>query len=274
MLMKSIKITLLCLTFLVMSLPSLAQDFSMPPNVYIEDMTWPEVKKRLQGGYHTAIVPTGATQQQGPHMVTGYHNTVVRYTAGEIALKLGNALVAPVIAYSPAGRISPPEGHMQFPGTMSVSAQTYEMLLEDAIRSLKEHGFTLICLIGDNVGSQLSQARVAQKLSVEWRSEGVRVLNVSNYFYKNGDEEWAEAMPVKVAHPEAHGGHAETSQLMAIDADGVRDTMRAVRRERDYKTSGAMGDSSVASAKLGRKYLSLKIEAAIRQIQNASSRAR
>lgn len=268
---------LICLSFLYSSsivFEAYAQESSAPSTVYIEDMTWVEVRNKIKGGYHIAILPTGSTQQQGPHMITGYHNRIARYTAGEIAAKLTNALVAPTITYAPAGRIHPPEGHMQFPGTMSVSAGVYEMVLEEAVRSLKQHGFNLICLIGDSVGSQVSQARVATKLTTEWRADGVRVLNIPNYFYKNGHEEWSEVMPVRVPRPEAHGGHADTSQLMAIDAEGVRDNMRAVRTERDYKTTGAMGDSSVATAAIGRKYLSLKIEAAIKQIQHASSHAK
>lgn len=272
--MKSIKTALLCVALAIAPLQAVAQVSVGPSTVYIEEMTWQEVAARIKGGAHIAIVPTGGTEQQGPHMITGYHNEVVRYTAGEIATKLGNALVAPVISYAPAGRISPPEGHMQFAGTMSVSAATYEALLEDAVRSLKQHGFNLICLVSDGVGSQLVQARVATRLTTEWRSQGVRVLSVSNYFYKNGHEEFSETQPVKVSHADAHAGHADTSQLMAIDAEGVRDSMRAVRTERDYKATGAMGDSSVASATYGRKYLSLKIEAAIKQIQHASSHAK
>jgi len=218
------------------------------------------------------LSPPGGTEEEGPQLVIGKHNVVARYAAGEIAEKLGNALVAPVIPYAPSGRIYPPEGQMQFTGTISTTNLTYQMVLEDAARSLKQHGFHMICFIGDSAGSQLVQSQVATKLTEEWRSDGVRVINVSNYYYslKNGHEEWSETLPVKVLHPEAHAGYIDTSELMAIDAAGVRDNLRSAYSERDYKTTGASGDSSVASASNGRKYLSLKIEAAIKQIQNAS----
>ena len=239
-------------------------------SVYIDELTWMEVQSRIRSGRTIAIVPTGGTEQEGPHLVIGKHNAIARYVAGEIAEKLGNALVTPVIPFAPSGRVYPAEGHMQFAGTISASNLTYQMTLEDVARSLKQHGFHMICFIGDSAGSQLIQAEVAKKLTAEWHSSGVKVVNVSNYYSKNGHEEWSESLPVKVARPEAHAGHIDTSEMMAVDSSGVRENLRAEHSEHDYKTTGASGDSSVASAHYGQKYLSLKIESAIKQIQNAS----
>jgi creatinine amidohydrolase/Fe(II)-dependent formamide hydrolase-like protein len=56
----------------------------------------------------------------------------VRLLAERIARALGHTLVAPVIAYVPEGRISPPSGHMRFPGTISVPGETFERVLESA----------------------------------------------------------------------------------------------------------------------------------------------
>ena len=242
-------------------------------SVYMQDLTWIEIKNRLQSGTTTVIVPTGGTEEEGPHMVTGKHNSVARYAAGEIAKRLGGALVAPVIPYAPSGRISPPEGHMQFEGTISITPRTYSMMLADTARSLKEHGFHTICFIGDSLASQAMQAQVAQVLSDEWASENVRVVNVSSYFYKNGQDEWNDNSGLKIRTPAAHAGHIDTSEMMAVDESGVRATLLGTRTEKDYKTTGAMGDSSLASADYGRRYLSLKIEAAVKQIQNASNHA-
>lgn len=239
-------------------------------SVYIEDMTWMEVRDKMAAGKTTAIIPTGGIEQNGPHMAIGKHNTIVHYTSGEIAKRLGNALVAPVIAYVPEGRIEPPEGHMQFPGTMSVSPQTFAAVLEDAARSLKQHGFKLICFIGDHGGNQDAQRLVAEKLNDEWGGVA-RVLHVSHYYGpENGQDKWVQTIGVKVPNPGAHAGFEDTSELMAIDAPGVYNDKLGVRTEHDYRTTGAMGDSTKASANYGRRLLSLKIEAAVEQIQNAA----
>ena len=245
-------------------------------SVYIEELTWMEISQKLQGGTSTVIVPTGSNQQMGPHMVTGGHNTIVRYAAGEIARKMGGALVAPVINYAPAGRISPPEGNMQFAGTFSLSENTYASILEDISRSLKQHGFRMICFIGDDLGSQKTMARVAEKLGREWITDGVRVLYVSAYSARNKQNQWNDnsPTPAKVGNAAAPTGHIETSELMAVDAQGVRASMLGVRSDKDFRATGAVGDTTMATAALGRKYLSLKIEAAIQKIEHAASNAK
>ena len=116
--------------------------------VHLEELTWVEVRDLVAQGKTIAIVPTGGTEQNGPHVVLGKHNYIVRFTAGKIAEELGNALVAPVISYVPEGRIEPPEGHMAFPGTISISEDLFEAVLESAARSLRAHGFKVICFVG------------------------------------------------------------------------------------------------------------------------------
>ncbi len=259
---------LLSLALLLCPLAAQAADDSL----YIEDMTWMEIRDRVQAGANIAIIPTGGTEQNGPHIVVGKHNMLVRYTAGEIARKLGNALVAPVIAFVPEGRIDPPEGHMQFPGTISVSDETFAKLLEDVAGSMKQHGFRLICFIGDHGGSQEVQKAVAAKLTSRWQSSGVRVLHVANYYGNNGQEKWVESMGIKVPNPQAHAGFADTSEMMVVNVHGVRDNLRGAFVERDYKLSGAMGSSTLSSPNYGRQLLNMKIQAAVEQITNASSR--
>ena len=276
--MAFIRRILLCLALAVClqsgSAVAQTQIGSRTDSVYMEDMTWMEINDRLSAGTFIAIVPTGGNQQAGPALATGAHTEVAHYTSGEIARKLGGALAAPVIAYAPAGRINPPEGNMQFAGTFSISESTYAAELEDIARSLKQHGFRMICFLGDDAGSQKVMAQVADKLGREWITDGVRVIHVSSYYSHNGQDEWTDSMPNHVNNASSPAGHIETSELMAVDAGSVRANMLAARTERDYKLTGAVGDTTLATAALGKKYLSLKIEAAIKQIQNASSNAK
>ncbi len=246
-----------------------APSYAAAPPVFLDEMTWKEIQQRIDAGSTTVIIPTGGTGQEGLHMVEGKHNTVVRYTAGEIAKDLGDTLVTPVVPFVPEGRISPPEGHMQFAGTLSLTNQTFAAILEDLARSLKQHGFKRICFIGDHGGAQAIQKQVAEKLTGEWERRGVRVIQVSDYYSHNGQEAWTDASGTGVKNPTVHGGHIETSELLALNPGGVHDNMKAALADRDYRNTGGMGDSTQASAKLGHKYLSLKIEAAVRQIQHA-----
>src|SRR6266436_9098101 len=88
--------------------------------VFLEELTWTELRDQIRSGKTTIIVPIGGTEQNGPHMVLGKHNVRVKVLAEKIARALNNALVAPVIAYVPEGSVNPPSAHMRFPGTITV----------------------------------------------------------------------------------------------------------------------------------------------------------
>jgi creatinine amidohydrolase/Fe(II)-dependent formamide hydrolase-like protein len=256
-------------TFLILA--SLSASALAAP-VYLEDMTWTEIRDRMKGGATTVIVPTGGTEQNGPHIVLGKHNYIVHFTSGEIARKLGNALAAPVVAYVPSGRITPPEGHMRFPGTVSVSETTLAAVLEDAARSLKQHGFKLICFVGDHGGSQGAQQQVADKLNGEWRGAGARVVNVTDYYGNNGSKEWAAERGIQSPDPSAHGGFMDTSEMLQLRPEGVRRDKISQYGENHFLTLGVGGDPREGNADYGRKLLSLKVDAAVAQIQNAESK--
>ncbi|MEZ5692049.1 MAG: creatininase family protein [Rickettsiales bacterium] len=246
-------------------------DIRVDDEVYIERMTSPEVRKKIDSGMTTVIIPTGGSEQNGRHMIIGKHNIIVRYTAGEIAKELGNALVAPVVKYVPEGNINPPQGHMKFAGTFSLREQTYRMLLEDIAASLKQHGFKLICFIGDSGGNQAVQVELAADLSNKWKDKGVNVLQVSDYYDNNGQSEWIKKHNVPLQDYNTHAGFEDTSELMAIDEDGVRKELVGKYTIRDFNNVGSTGDSTLASAEYGRYLLKLKIETAVRQIKNAAA---
>src|SRR3982750_2932391 len=144
-------------------------------SVFLEELTWTEVRDAITAGKTTVIVPVGGTEQSGPHIVLGKHNVRAKVLAGRIAESLGNALVAPVIAYVPEGSIDPPAGHMRFAGTISIPEGAFEATLEGAARSFRRHGFRDIVLIGDHGGYQKSLAKVAAKLDREGAGSSGRV---------------------------------------------------------------------------------------------------
>ncbi len=139
--------------------------------LWIEEMTWMDVRDALAGGKTTAIVPTGGVEPNGPWLVTGKHNHVLRVNCPAIAEKLGNALCAPVIETVPEGGIDPPSGHMTSPGTISLRQETFEAVLTDVARSLKAHGFENVVLIGDSGGNQRGMENVADALNRAWDGE-------------------------------------------------------------------------------------------------------
>lgn len=153
---------------------SLAQDLQAPrpiaalDSVFLETLTWMEVRDAIKAGKTTVIVGTGGLEPNGPYVALGKHNYVLQATMEAIARRLGNALVAPIIKFVPEGSIAPPTGHMQYPGTISLREDTFEALLTDICSSLKQHGFTDIVLIGDHGENQRGMRVVAERLHKKW----------------------------------------------------------------------------------------------------------
>ena len=126
--------------------------------VWIEEMTWMDVRDALHEGKTTAIIPTGGVEPNGPWLATGKHNYVLRANCEAIARELGDALCAPIVKLVPEGNISPASGHMRSPGTISMREETFEAMLTDVAHSLKMHGFRNIIFFGDSGGNQSGHA--------------------------------------------------------------------------------------------------------------------
>ena len=149
--------------------------------VWIEEMTWMDVRDALAAGKTTAVISTGGIEPNGPWLVTGKHNYVLRANCDAIARKLGNALCAPIMELVPEGSIEPQTGHMRSPGTLSLRQETFEAVLTDVAHSLKMHGFENIIFIGDSGGNQSGQAAVAERLTAQWHGSPV-VAHIGEYY--------------------------------------------------------------------------------------------
>jgi len=91
-----------------------------PDTVFLEDLTWEEVRALIQAGKTSVIIGTAGTEQKGPHMVDGEHKFVMEWSADKIARGMGKTLVAPVVTYVPEGSWENIGGHMAKPGTITL----------------------------------------------------------------------------------------------------------------------------------------------------------
>ncbi|MEO8486713.1 MAG: creatininase family protein [Betaproteobacteria bacterium] len=218
--------------------------------VFVEEMTWTELRDRVAQGSTTVIVPVGGTEQNGPHMSLGKHNARVRALAERIAIALGNALVAPVIAYVPEGGLAPPTAHMRYPGTVTVPTAAFEATLESVAQSFRLHGFRDIVLIGDHGGTQASLLAVARKLDRAWAKSPARVHAIVEYYRaaETGFRDTLHARGYRDGEIGTHAGLADTSLALAVDPSIVRMDRLAAPPS---ATEGTSGDPRRASAELG-----------------------
>jgi creatinine amidohydrolase/Fe(II)-dependent formamide hydrolase-like protein len=268
---------LVALTF--SSVPAAAQN-----SVYIEELTWTEVRDAIKNGKTTVILATGGTEQNGPHAVLGKENFVANYNAGEIAKRLGNALVAPTLAYVPEGNIDPPSGHMRYPGSITLPNETFVQLLIWAGRSFKVNGFTDVVFIGNSGGNQAGMRAAAEQLNKEWGSTGTRAHFIGDYYtaISSGQkplgpfDAWVREQGEKDSDVGSHAGIKDTSTLMAVE-ELMFSRGKLVRWDKlapvgGFEGSGVTGDPTRASVAYGKRGLEFQIAAAVKQIKSLTAR--
>jgi creatinine amidohydrolase/Fe(II)-dependent formamide hydrolase-like protein len=198
--------------------------------VFIEEMTWMEVRDALAAGKTTAIVATGGIEQNGPYLATGKHNYVLRATTEAVARELGNALVAPIIKLVPEGDIDPPSSHMKYAGTISLQQETFRRVLVDVCSSLKTHGFENLVLIGDSGGNQKGMRQVAEELSAAWKGGKTRILYIPEYYDSSTDlDAWLEEQGIHQVSEGLHDDFGTTAIMMTVDPATVRMEQRLAK---------------------------------------------
>ena len=234
------------------------------PPVFVEDLTWPEIRDAIAAGATTAIYYAGSTEQNGPHMSTGKHNFIARHVAGKIAERLGNALVYPIMPFAPTGDAVKKTEHMRFPGSVTVSEETYSAVARDVANSARAAGFRHILLMGDHGGGQRALEQVAAELDRKWSAEGTRVYYIADAYF-GAEKRAREYLVPRGMTVGGHAGVLDTAELMFVDRDE-----RWVRREKlapGDTASGVDGDPRQASPELGGIFVEFKVDSAVTRIR-------
>jgi creatinine amidohydrolase/Fe(II)-dependent formamide hydrolase-like protein len=150
----------------------------MLDSVWIEELSWMEVRDLIKDGKTTAFLGVGGVEKNGPYTATGKHNYTLKTTLEAIGRKHGKALVAPLVTWEPCN----PDRENLTPGTFCVSQETYRALLRDAITSLKSMGMKDIVLVADSGGNPPGLIDVANELNAKWKGTPARVFYIPEYY--------------------------------------------------------------------------------------------
>ena len=238
----------------------------------LEALTSVELRERIAHGSTTVIVPIGGTEQNGAHMLLGKHNVRAHVLAGRIADALGNAIVAPTIAYVPEGSIHPPAAHMKYTGTISVPDAVFEGLLEATARSFKQHGFKDVVFLGDHGGYQADLVHVKDKLNREWARDPACRAHAPPEYYRITQTAYVAALKahgVSDAEMGSHAGLADTALSLAIDP-----TLVLPDRLAGPYPAGVTGNPRRATADLGELGTKLVVQATVAAIRQETQAPR
>ena len=266
------RVTVALLAVGLVAKPTVAQ---APKRVFLDELTWTELRDLQKAGTKTVIIGTAGQEQKGPHMVTGEHKYVLTYTTERIARALGNAVVAPIITYVPEGSWDAPlRGHMAKAGSITLPEDRFIELLVHAGKSLHAGGFTTVILIGDSGGNQSGMKAAADALNMAWKDDGGRALFIGDYYTKSAADIrtflGAKGFPMEAIG--SHAGMVDTSELLFVNPALVRKERLAPSG--GSADSGVNGDPTKATAELGKQLVQIKIDNALAQIRAASSAKR
>lgn len=253
------------------------------PLVEFEMMTWPEVKKALESGKTTALVYTGGTEQRGPQNVNGGHTLMAQATVKAIAIKLGNAIAMPVLAYTPNNASA------QLPGTIGLTNELLAAVLERITEQSIVTGFKNVILMGDHGGGQPDVYRdVAKKLDDKYAPQGIHVY-FCDEVYAKAQGDFDKYLEEKGYPRSSHAGIPDTSEMLYLGGDKgwVRKELIPTalgdpplppgqrgrgRGEPDPNApprinNGITGDARKSSTALGKMAYDMKVDYAVKQIQ-------
>ena len=228
-----------------------------------------------------AIIPTGSTEIHGPHLGVGNDILSSTWVAEKVAeIMYPRALVVNVlwIGVAPHNMCKP------FPGTITLTAETYMRVLSEVVESLLKHGVRRVVFLnghGGNVAPNITACREIREML--YYKYGVNVeIGTLSYWDVIPDSVWKEVLEVAPEQRIGHGGEAETSILMAIAPHAVRadyiispDTRPRSRPkifrawyQDEYNPDGYTDDARAASRKKGEKLLEAAVKGCVAAIED------
>jgi creatinine amidohydrolase len=243
-------------------------------------MTWPEVKQALEHGKTTALIYNGGTEQRGPQNVNAGHTLMGQATVLAIARKLGNAIAAPVMPFSPN------DADPELPGTIGLTSPLFAALNEQVAEQMIKNGFKNVVLMGDHGGGQKELGEIARKLDEKYAGQGIRVIFCDEVYQKvNGDfDKWLEANHYPAS---SHAGIPDTSEMLYLGGEkgwvrkelvttAIGDPIRKPSEAPDPNArsinNGITGDGRKATPALGKRMFDMKVDYAVNQIRRLLDR--
>lgn len=198
------------------------------------EMSWTALRERLKQGPLDVMVPLGALEQHGPHLPLDTDALIAEAVADRAVQRAGECVVSPCI---PVGASS---HHLAFPGTASLNDTTLRGVIVEVVQTLLSHGFRGVYLVTGHAGNVGAMAAVMAELDP---AEQGRVVSFDDWpTQRDAVHRVAEdQLGMDRELVGTHGGHFETSILLAIAPDRV-DMSSAV--------AGHVGPAALASAKL------------------------
>ncbi|MHA1531820.1 MAG: creatininase family protein, partial [Candidatus Heimdallarchaeota archaeon] len=174
-----------------------------------EEMNWQDIQEAIQKGYKTLVVAVGSIEQHGPHLPTITDTLIGDSLVNEIVKKIGNALQGPTI------RIGCSKHHLSFPGTITLSTETFKAVVSDYAESVAKHGFENLVFIPSHGGNFVPLEEAINDLKKKLTD--VKIFGYTDLwrFFEILTNYSVEAGKTQ-EEAGAHAGENETSLMLAL----------------------------------------------------------
>ncbi|WP_254546410.1 creatininase family protein [Halomarina pelagica] len=222
----------------------------------LAEQTWTDV---AEAETRLAFLPTGSTEQHGPHAPLGTDAMTADAVAEAGAAAFdGEIVVAPTIPVGIA------EEHRGFDGTLWVTPDAFRRYVREVIESLAYHGFDRVVVVNGHGGNVDALGEVCARVTRDGTAHAVPFT-----WFSGGSADL----------PMGHGGARETALLRWVAPDLVREDRIEAAREGaadrwgewvagvnlaydsdEFSENGIVGDPDAGSAADGEALLAAAAE--------------
>ena len=238
-----------------------------PPSRFLPYLSWTEIAALPDRENTVIVLPTGATEQHGPHLPCAVDTVICSGVVGHALKRLApevRAFALPPITYGKS------EEHLHFPGTITLTGETLLATMIEVMESVYRSGFRKLLIVNGHGGQPQIMEIAAREMRLRHGDYIVvpqhtwRLPHVAGRYMAEREKKLA-----------MHAGHAETAIMLALAPDTVH-MERAVTNyppefaskllspdgrpacawtARDFGPSGIIGDPLPATREQGEAIL-------------------
>lgn len=192
-----------------------------------DEATRDEVREALPGA--VVVLATGATEQHGPHLVTGHDAFtvgLVARSAATLAASDADVVLAPTLPFGSS------DHHLPFGGTLSLSTETYRHVVRDLVTSMVTGGARRVLILNGHGGNRELNQLVARDVALA-QPDGHPVAIAAASYWEIAAASLATDPDLGAVRRPGHAGQFETATMLAMSPGRVR----APRPHRDADPS-------------------------------------
>jgi creatinine amidohydrolase len=247
--------------------------------VYWHEHTQSELQSILSQ-VEVVLVPTGSTEIHGPHLGVG--NDILSCT--RVAEEVGRVLYPKAIVANALWLgVAPHNMTAQFPGTITLTAQTYMLVLQEVVESLLKHGVRRVVFINGHGGNEAPNVTACREIREQLHyKHGVDLeVGTLSYWEVIPPEVWSEVLEINPKGRIGHGGESETSILLTVAPHAVRMDLALPPDPRarlaapffrawyqdEYSPNGHTDDARVARKEKGEKLVAAAVKGIVAALE-------